>query len=169
MARALHVHRFALRSDLRYRTAFLQPVSRRVFGDRWAVYSNHARPAALLISVSRSMATPRIRRTAMQYASGSRNSWRISANGNTMIRKPLDACCRRAPHGGTLKHLPEEMEAVDPLVRSILDDVVIQDDGLAYVDNYASWIKKLRNLPPRENSRVFVQLAIVARQFFDAD
>ena len=62
----------------------------------------------------------------------------------------------------------EELEAIEPTVRGILDDVVIRNDGLAYVENYPSWVMALRKLPAKENSRVFVQLAVVAREFFDA-
>jgi hypothetical protein len=57
---------------------------------------------------------------------------------------------------------------MEPTVRAILDDVVIRD-GLAFVDNYASWAMALRKLSPAENSRLFVQLAVLARQFFDAE
>lgn len=60
-------------------------------------------------------------------------------------------------------------EPLDPQVRAILDDVVIPDNGPAFVDNYVSWIMALRKLPARENSRVFLQLAVLARQFFDAN
>ena len=59
-------------------------------------------------------------------------------------------------------------EPIEPQVRAILDDVVIQDDGLAFVDNFASWIMALRRLPAKENSRVFVQLAILAGEFAEA-
>jgi hypothetical protein len=38
-----------------------------------------------------------------------------------------------------------------------------------FIDHYASWVKTLSTLPPKENSRVFVQLAVLAGQFFDAD
>jgi hypothetical protein len=62
-----------------------------------------------------------------------------------------------------------EMEAVEPTVRAILDDIVIQDDGVKFIDNYARWVKTLTKLPPKENSRVFVQLAVLADQFLDAD
>jgi len=62
----------------------------------------------------------------------------------------------------------EELEAIEPTVRAILDDVVIQNDGLAYVENYPSWVMALRKLPAKESSRVFVQLAVLAREFFDA-
>lgn len=68
-----------------------------------------------------------------------------------------------------MKHPHEEMETVEPTVRAILDDIVIREDGLAYINNYASWVKTLRNLKAKENPRLFVQLAVVARQFFDAD
>jgi hypothetical protein len=68
-----------------------------------------------------------------------------------------------------LQHLFEEMEAIEPTVRAILDDIVIQHDGVKFIDNYASWVKALRKLPPTENTRVFVQLAVLAGQFFDAD
>jgi hypothetical protein len=71
--------------------------------------------------------------------------------------------------GGNLEQTDEELEEIEPTVRAILDDVVIQEDGVAYVDNYPSWVMALRKLPPKENSRVFVQLAVLARQFFDAD
>jgi hypothetical protein len=63
----------------------------------------------------------------------------------------------------------EEWEEMEPTVRAILDDVVIQEDGVAYVDNYPSWVMVLRKLSPKENSRVFVQVAVLAREFFDAD
>ena len=68
-----------------------------------------------------------------------------------------------------MKPVDEKREAIEPRVRAILDDVVIQDDGLAFVDNYASWVMVLRKLPPKENSRIFVQLAVLAKQFFEAD
>lgn len=55
-----------------------------------------------------------------------------------------------------------------PTVRDILDSVVIEEDGFAYVDRYAMWVVTLRKLPHRENSRIFVQLAVISRQFFDA-
>lgn len=63
----------------------------------------------------------------------------------------------------------ERGKAIDPTVRAILDDVVIQGEGCSFVDNYVTWIMTLRKLPPQENSRVFLQLAALARQFFDAD
>jgi len=63
----------------------------------------------------------------------------------------------------------ETPEAIDPTVRAILDDVVIEGEGITYIENYPSWVLELRKLPPKENSRVFVQLAVLARQFFDAD
>ena len=82
----------------------------------------------------------------------------------------LVATAALAPYKrGKLQHTHEKMEAIVPTVRSILDDVVIQDDGLAFVDNYATWIMALRKLPPKENSQLFVQLAVLAKQFFDAD
>jgi len=61
------------------------------------------------------------------------------------------------------------MESIEPIVRGILDAIVIQDDGVKFIANYASWVKALRELPPKQNSRIFVQLAVLARQFFDAD
>jgi hypothetical protein len=68
-----------------------------------------------------------------------------------------------------MKPTDEKREAIDPTVRAILDDVIIQDDGLAFVDNYVSWIMALRKLSAKENPRIFLQLAVLARQFFDAD
>jgi len=56
-------------------------------------------------------------------------------------------------------------EALAPQVRAILDDVVIKEDGLAFVNNYVDWVMTLRKLPAKEHSRVFVQLAVLARQF----
>jgi hypothetical protein len=61
------------------------------------------------------------------------------------------------------------MEAIEPTVRAILDDVVLGDDGAQFIDNFADWIVVLRKRPRKENSRVFVQLAVLARQFVDAD
>jgi hypothetical protein len=61
------------------------------------------------------------------------------------------------------------METMEPTVRAILDDIVIQDDGAQFIDNFASWVKCLRERPRKENSRVFVQLAVLAGQFLDAD
>jgi|SRR5579871_6552170 len=61
------------------------------------------------------------------------------------------------------------MEAIEPTVRAILNDVVLRDDGAQFIDNLAEWIVALRKRPRRENSRVFVQLAILAQQFRDAD
>ncbi|MGA2987450.1 MAG: hypothetical protein ABSG32_26955 [Terriglobia bacterium] len=63
----------------------------------------------------------------------------------------------------------ERGEAIDPTVRAILDDVIIQDEGCSFVDHYVTWIMTLRKLPPPENSQVFLQLAALAHQFFDAD
>src|SRR5258708_7466014 len=68
-----------------------------------------------------------------------------------------------------LQHLPEEMEAIEPTVRAIMDDIVIQDDGAQFIDNFSNWVMYLRRRPRKENSRVFVQLAVLARQFLDAD
>ncbi len=59
-------------------------------------------------------------------------------------------------------------ETICPEVRAILGDVIIQDDGVAFVDNYVNWIIALRKLPAKEHSQVFLQLAIFARQYFDA-
>ncbi|HMD87203.1 MAG TPA: hypothetical protein VKO18_21145 [Terriglobia bacterium] len=67
-----------------------------------------------------------------------------------------------------MKPAEERGEAIDPKVRAILDDVIIQDDGLAFVDNYVAWVMTLRKLPAKGNTRVFLQLAVLARQFFDA-
>jgi hypothetical protein len=58
-------------------------------------------------------------------------------------------------------------EVIHPTVQAILKDVVIQDDGPSFVNNYVNWVTTLRKLPPKENSRVFVQLAVLARQYFD--
>ena len=60
------------------------------------------------------------------------------------------------------------MEAIEPTVRAILDDVVLRDDGAQFIDNLADWIVVLRKRPRKENSRVFVQLAVLAQQFRDA-
>ena len=68
-----------------------------------------------------------------------------------------------------LQHPPETMEAIEPTVRAILDDIVLQDDGAQFVDNYSKWVVHLRRRPRKENSRSFVQLAVLARQFLDAD
>ena len=68
-----------------------------------------------------------------------------------------------------MQHPHEGTEAIEPTVRAILDDVVIQGDGPEYIENYAGWVKALRKIASKENSRVFVQLAILARQFFDAN
>ena len=67
-----------------------------------------------------------------------------------------------------MKPADETGEAIHPTVRAILDDVIIKDDGLAFVDNYVNWVMALRKLPAKENTRVFIQLAVLARQFFDA-
>jgi hypothetical protein len=69
---------------------------------------------------------------------------------------------------GKMKPAAEKSEAIEPAVRAILDDVAIHDDGLAFVHNYANWVMALRKLPPKENSRVFIQLAVLAKQYFDA-
>lgn len=61
-----------------------------------------------------------------------------------------------------------EFEPMETTVRAILDDVIIQDDGIAYVDNFPDWVMKLRKLPATEYTRVFVQLAVLAREFADA-
>lgn len=63
----------------------------------------------------------------------------------------------------------EEEEAVLPIVREILADVVIQDDGTSFVDNYASWVMRLKKLPTADNGRVFVQLAVFAREYAASD
>ena len=62
----------------------------------------------------------------------------------------------------------EKLEAMEPTVRAILDDVVVEDDGLAYIDNYASWIVSLRGLRAKQPARVFVQIAVLATQFSEA-
>ena len=62
----------------------------------------------------------------------------------------------------------DEMEAIEPIVRAILDDVVI-DGGVNFISNYASWVRVLRGLPAANSGRVFVQLAVVAGQFLEAD
>jgi len=77
------------------------------------------------------------------------------------------ALAAKKPH--KLQHTPEEMEAIEPTVRAILDDIVIRDDGVQFINNYASWVKSLRERRGKKNSRVFVQLAVLARQFLDAD
>jgi hypothetical protein len=61
------------------------------------------------------------------------------------------------------------VEAIEPTVRAILDDVVIEDDGVRFIRNYADWVVALRQLPRGGRSRVFVQLAVVADQFLEAD
>src|SRR5438552_3971089 len=61
------------------------------------------------------------------------------------------------------------MEAIEPTVRAILDDIVIQGDDVKFIENYASWVMALREQPRKENGRVFVQLAVLAGQFLDAD
>ena len=61
------------------------------------------------------------------------------------------------------------MEAVDPTVRAILDDIVIEADGAAFIGNFARWVKTLRALPNKEDSRIFVQLAVFADEFLEAD
>ena len=61
------------------------------------------------------------------------------------------------------------MEAIEPTVRAILDDVVIEDDGVRFIRNYADWVIALSHLPRDQYSRVFVQLAVVADQFLEAD
>jgi hypothetical protein len=63
----------------------------------------------------------------------------------------------------------EEMEAIEPTVRAILDDVILRDDGAQFIENFSDWVMYLRKRPHKENSRVFVQLAVLARQFLDAD
>lgn len=60
------------------------------------------------------------------------------------------------------------MEAVHPLVRAIMDDIAIREDGAAFIDNYAEWIMRLRQQPRRQASRVFVQLSVLAGQYLDA-
>jgi hypothetical protein len=60
------------------------------------------------------------------------------------------------------------MEAIESMVRDIMDDIVIRDDGVAFIDNYADWIMGLRKQPRRKASRVFVQLSVLARQYLDA-
>jgi hypothetical protein len=67
-----------------------------------------------------------------------------------------------------MKLVNDTEETVHPTARAILNDVVIQDDGLSFVDNYVNWVMALRKLPARENSRLFVQLAVLSRQYFDA-
>jgi hypothetical protein len=59
-------------------------------------------------------------------------------------------------------------EAIHPTVRSILDDVFVEQDGPCYVDRYVHWVMTLRGLPAKENARVFVQLAVLARQYSEA-
>ena len=59
-------------------------------------------------------------------------------------------------------------EPIDPLVRRILDDVVVREGGIAYVDRYVDWIIELRRIPVQENSRVFLQLAVLAKQYFNS-
>jgi hypothetical protein len=67
-----------------------------------------------------------------------------------------------------MKHADDKPEAIERVVRAILDDVVIREDGLAFVNNYARWEVALSALSPKENSRVYLQLAALAKQFFDA-
>lgn len=54
------------------------------------------------------------------------------------------------------------------MVRAIMDDIVIRDDGAAFIDNYADWVMRLRELKRQEASRIFVQLSVLARQYLDA-
>ena len=61
------------------------------------------------------------------------------------------------------------METIEPLVRAILDDVVVHEDGTQYIDNYADWVVQLRKQPNLRTSRVFVQLSVLADQFLEAD
>jgi hypothetical protein len=68
-----------------------------------------------------------------------------------------------------LRRWCEVMEAIEPTVRAILDDVVLRDDGAQFIDNFADWIVVLRERPRKENARVFIQLAVLARQFADVD
>ena len=67
------------------------------------------------------------------------------------------------------RRLRKPVEAIEPAVRAILDDVVIEDDGVRFIRNYADWVMALRQLPRDECSRVFVQLAVVADQFLEAE
>jgi len=60
------------------------------------------------------------------------------------------------------------VEAVESLVRAIMDDIVVRDDGAAFIDNYADWIMRLREQPRRAASRVFVQLSVLAGQYLEA-
>ena len=57
------------------------------------------------------------------------------------------------------------MEAIEPTVRAILDDVVLRDDGAQFIDNLADWIVVLRKRPRKENSRVFVSLPFWLNSF----
>jgi len=61
------------------------------------------------------------------------------------------------------------MEPIEPTVRAILDDIVIEDPDVAFIGNFARWVKTLRALPDKENSRVFVQLAVLADEFLEAE
>jgi hypothetical protein len=60
-------------------------------------------------------------------------------------------------------------EPIQPMVRAILDEVMTPGDGVAFVNHYASWVKRLREISPDENRRVFVQLAVLAKQFHEVN
>ena len=60
------------------------------------------------------------------------------------------------------------MEAIEPIVSAILDDVVVREDGTQYIENYAGWVIQLREQPAGKD-RVFVQLSVLANQFLEAD
>jgi len=60
------------------------------------------------------------------------------------------------------------MEAIEPMVRAIMDDIVVRADDVAFIDNYADWIMRLRGQPRAAASRIFVQLSVLAGQYLEA-
>lgn len=55
------------------------------------------------------------------------------------------------------------MNELQEVTTAILDDVVTTDDGITYIQNFATWFQKLSSLEPNEHARTFIELAHVAR------
>ncbi len=65
-----------------------------------------------------------------------------------------------------MKRLDEPLET---MVQAILDDVHVSHDGPMFIENYAHWVLELEKLSVQESRRVFIQLAILARNQADLD
>lgn len=60
-------------------------------------------------------------------------------------------------------------EPLHPTVQAILNDVHVSQGGLTFIDEYADWVVRLKKLNVEESQRVFIQLALLARNYADLE